>query len=171
MMVGLIIFTIGVLGLSGMLVMQTKVNRSAKGIDESSTLMQSMIEDLNNVTFVNLGNDSAWPYTNGRTAGDVATRGPLDKLGFELTGGVGPYIYYRSVVICQKDFNLPNGSSPTYCGGSLSGNNRPSELACPFSLSLSNREKLVRVLVGWTDRDGKCHYKNTDFLAFNWSGS
>jgi len=149
--------------------MQTKVNRSSKGTDESATIMQSIVEDLNNVQFDTLGSATSIPTTVGLANGSVWTVGPLNKLGQDSTEGGssgGPYTYYRNVVICQYTMVVASNSSE-HCGGGLNST-RPPELACLSGAVTSNREKLVRVLVGWTDRDGKCHYKNTDFVAFKW---
>ena len=42
-------------------------------------------------------------------------------------------------------------------------------LACStLTPALTAREKMVRVLVGWTDRNGKCHSRASSSLAFNW---
>lgn len=168
LMVGGVIFLIGVLGFTGMVMMQARGNKNAKGLDEAQTLLQTMVEDLQAVTFNNLGNSSGLPTTQGLTSANVWTDGPMNKLGQSLGTGTGPYLYYRSVVVCsQSTVSVATGQSPQYCGGSLGGNNRPAALACStITPALSNREKLIRILVSWTDRTGQCHYKSTDSLAF-----
>jgi prepilin-type N-terminal cleavage/methylation domain-containing protein len=183
LMVGVFILTIGILGFSGMVMMQAQGTRIAKGLDEAATLVQSQVETLDNVTWADLGNQSAGSCItgcNGFTNGDVWTEGPLNRNGESTcspsTGN--PCSYYRSTVICTENTkSVKPGNNPLYCGSTLSGDNRPQALACEKDDTLAeamredpnSREKIIRVLVAWTDRNGKCHYKRTDAVAFQWS--
>ncbi|MFH1018978.1 MAG: prepilin-type N-terminal cleavage/methylation domain-containing protein [Pseudomonadota bacterium] len=167
MMVGMIIFIVGLVGFAGMVGMQAQGNRMAQGADDSATLLQSAIEDMTNVTWADLGNDAGLPTVNGLTNAGVWTEGPLNVIGEVIGTGTGPYTYYRSIVICTFGDTTAAGATPTYCGSSIGGTNRPPELACD-TLGLNSREKMIRVLVSWTDRNGKCHYKAADSLAFQW---
>ncbi len=74
------------------------------------------------------------------------------------------------MVICTaSDSGIVAGDHPQKCGYLSSNETRPPELACD-GLSLSSREKLIRVLVSWIGRDGMCHSRNADSLAFRWAG-
>jgi prepilin-type N-terminal cleavage/methylation domain-containing protein len=170
MMVGVTIFLIGVVGFAGMTVMQAQGNRVAKGSDEAATLLQSAIEDYSNVLWNNLGNDASSPSINGLTGADVLVEGPLNKLGQPKGTGSGPYSYYRALVVCSPATSavIP-GANPQYCGGDVLGSNRPPQLACStLTPALTAREKMVRILVAWSDRTGSCHYRTSNSLAFNW---
>jgi prepilin-type N-terminal cleavage/methylation domain-containing protein len=167
LLVGMIIIGVGVVGFAGMILLQAQGNRVAQGADDASTLLQSAIEDLTNISWTNLGNDTGLPTSNGLINAGVWTLGPLNVIGQEIGTGTGPYSYYRSIVVCQSGDTTAVGTSPTYCGSSLGGTNRPAELACT-TLVLNSREKLIRVLVAWSDRGGKCHWKAADSLAFSW---
>lgn len=170
MMVGVTIFMVGVMGFTGMMLMQAHGNRVAKGSDEAATLLQSAIEDYANVLFENLGTDTSVPTSNGLTAGNIATEGPINKLGQPEGTGNGPYSYYRSVVVCDSSLStLAAGANPQHCNGDILGSNRPPELACDnISPALTAREKLIRILVAWRDRNGTCHSKTSNSLAFDW---
>lgn len=170
MLVGVVIFMIGIIGFSGMTMMQAQGHRVARGSDDASTLLQSAIEGYSNVLWDDLGTDTSSPTTNGLSNGDVATEGPLNRIGQAVGTGTGPYSYYRSTVICTNSTSgVAAGANPTYCGGSVSGANRPPVLACStLTPTPTAREKMVRVLVGWTDRNGKCHSRASSSLAFNW---
>ncbi len=174
-MVGLIIFAIGIIGFGGMTLVISRGNRQARATDDAGTLAQSAIEDIAGVTWATLGSDVDLSNgaPNGLNNALVRTEGPLNRLGQTLGTGSGPYSYYRHLVVCPPSpttgYDQAAGSTPIYCGGSLSGNNRPSELACStISPALTSREKLVRVIVGNTDKAGNCHWKHVDSLAFNW---
>ncbi|MFH1262606.1 MAG: prepilin-type N-terminal cleavage/methylation domain-containing protein [Pseudomonadota bacterium] len=169
-MVGVVIFVVGLIGFAGMTMMQAQGNRVAKGSDEAATLLQSAIEDFANVAWNALGTDASAPSLNGLNGGSVYTIGPLNKIGQESGAGSGPYSYFRSIVICTSaTTGVTVGGSPTYCGGNVTGTYRPPELACDnLNPALSTSEKLIRALVGWTDRNGRCHYKVTNSLSFNW---
>lgn len=168
MMIGMLILIIAVMGFTSMLFIQTQGNKVARGTDEAATIAQGTVESLSNVQFSVLGTDASVPCPNGRSNADVCTEGPLNRLG--STTGQEPYLYYRSIVICQSGSTAAAGASPQQCGDALSGANRPSELACN-TLTLSSREKMIRVLVSWTDKYGRCHSVNTDSISFNWSGT
>jgi type II secretory pathway pseudopilin PulG len=170
MMVGVVIFMIGVIGFAGMTMMQAQGNRVAKGSDEAATLLQSAVEDYGNVRWNALGTDASAPSINGLSGAEVLTEGPLNKIGQVQGTGSGPYSYYRSTVVCGNgQTGVTTGSTPQYCGSVLTGNNRPPQLACStLTPAPTAREKMIRILVAWTDRNGQCHYKTTNSLAFNW---
>lgn len=169
LMVGVVIFMIGITDLMGMIMMQAQGNRVSRGLDEASTLLQARVENMASVTYSVLGTDSGLPSTNGLTGGSVLTEGPLNRMGQASGTGSGPYSYYRYTVICTSSTsNVTPGGSPVYCGNVAA--NRPTEIACSTltpALNTAGREKMIRVLVCWTDRNGKCHYKATDSLQFN----
>jgi prepilin-type N-terminal cleavage/methylation domain-containing protein len=170
MMVGVVIFLIGVVGFAGMTLMQAHGNRVAKGSDEAATLLQSAIEDFSNILWTSLGTDPTIPSINGLDGANVLVEGPLNRIGDSQGTGTGPYTYYRATVICSSStIGVAPGSNPQYCNGNVLGSNRPPQLACSnLSPALSVREKMIRVLVAWTDRSGSCHYKTSNSLAFNW---
>ncbi len=167
LMVGLVIFMIGITGLMGMIIMQAQGNRISKGLDEASTVVQAQVETMAAVTYSDLGTDASAPSTNGLSNASILAQGPLNRLGQSIGTGTGPYSYYRYSVICDSTTSsVAPSSTPDYCG--LLGSARPPELACStISPALTNREKMIRVLVAWTDRNGKCHYKTSDSLQFN----
>lgn len=171
LMVGLVIFTIGIVGFSGMIMMQAQGTRTARTADEAATLVQSTIKDMTGICWDYLGNNSSLPAPSGLTNGTIRVEGPLNRNGEEIGGGsTGPYPYYRHAVVCKWGAVVGAGSPPyQYCGSGLASN-RPPELSCPSTLLASNSEKMIRVLVNWTDKGGACHHKATDAMAFDWDG-
>jgi prepilin-type N-terminal cleavage/methylation domain-containing protein len=171
-LVGLIIFVVGLAGFVGMTMMQAQGNRVAKGSDEASTLLQSEIEDFANVLFNALGTDAVAPSINGLTGANVMTQGPLNRIGDPQGTGTGPYSYYRSAVVCTSaTTGITAGANYVHCGSTFTAALRPPELACDaLTPALTAREKMIRVMVSWTDRNGRCHYRTSNSLTFNWAG-
>ncbi|MCB0307975.1 MAG: prepilin-type N-terminal cleavage/methylation domain-containing protein [Bdellovibrionales bacterium] len=169
MMIGMVLILISVMGFASMIAMQAQGNKVARGTDEAATLAQASVESLSNVQFSVLGTDVASPCLNGLTPGQVCNEGPLNRLG--TTTGDPPFLYHRNIVICDNTTSsVLAGSSPQYCGNALTGINRPEQLACS-TLTLTSREKMIRVLVSWNDKYGRCHHVHTDSMSFDWSGS
>ena len=134
-------------------------------------MVQNTVEEFAGLCWDDVGTDASAPSTNGLDNADILTDGPLNR-NLEATGvGDPPYIYYRHIVICTDgDASVTPGGDPEYCGGSLTDSNRPPELACS-TLALTSREKLVRILITWYDKNGDCHYKAEDSLVFDWDGA
>lgn len=169
MLVGLVILSVGVLGFVSMMIVQIRGNRGARNTNDMATLVQSTVENMSGLCWDDVGTDLTSPSTNGMAAGGIDMQGPYNRLG-QLSGtGTGPYHYYRYVVVCSSSTAaVTAATTPAYCG-TISSTNRPAELACS-SFTLSTREKVIRVLYSWRDSDGKCHWKSTDTLTFDWDG-
>ena len=168
LMVGLLVLTIGMLGLASMMTMQYSGKRSARETNEAATLMQSKVEVMQYVVWSPLGTDTVAPAPNGLTAAGILTEGPLNRIGLtSIQGGDGPFPYYRHVVVCKPGDTTTAGASPTYCGADLSGSKRPPELACN-SFSLGAKEKMIRIMVTWQGRDGRCRHLETDAMSYDW---
>lgn len=167
MMVALVLLSIGLLGFTAMSVLMIKSTRTASKMDEASTLSQATIEDMGSVTWDNLGTDTTAPAANGYTSATVRTEGPLNKNGFVdgTSGQTGPYIFYRHLVVCSSTTTVAAGASPSQCAGTITSTNRPPQLSCNGS-TLTTREKLLRVLISWSDRNGECRFKAVDSLVF-----
>ena len=169
MMVGLVIFSIGALGFVGMTMMTMKGTQISKGRNEAATLTQSLIENLSGHAFEDLGTNTTLPAPFGLDNAVILTEGPLNREGQTIGGGAtGPFRYYRYSAICDDLDGVGAGSPQAYCG-SIGDSNRPQELACD-NLSLGNREKMIRVVVSYTDRAGACKKVHLDSLAFDWDG-
>lgn len=170
LMVGLLVLMVGMVGLASMMTLQYSGKKSTREINEAATLMQSKIENMQYVVWTVLGTDNAAPAPNGLTSAGIYTEGPLNRIGLSSAlGGTGPFSYYRHTVVCNPGDTTAAGASPSYCGNDLSGAKRPAELACS-SFTLGAKEKIVRVMVTWTERDGRCKHIETDAMSYNWAG-
>ncbi len=168
MMVALVLLSIGMLGFSAMSILMVKATRTASTADEAATISQSTIETLTAITWANLGTDTAMPAPNGLNNAQVRTEGPLNRNGEAEGTGTGPYLFYRHVVVCSNTTStVAPGASPDLCATSITASNRPATLSCStITPALTAREKMIRVLVSWLDRNGQCRYKNNDSLSF-----
>ena len=168
MLVAMILLSVGLLGFSAMSVLMIKASRTSSKADESATLAQDAVEDLSAVAWDDLGTDTALPAANGLANADVRSEGPINRNGETEGTGTGPYIYYRYVVVCALAHIAvsPQGNQDPCAEGTTDITaHRPPELACNTA-GLSTREKLIRVVVSWHDRNGECRYKATDSLVF-----
>jgi hypothetical protein len=170
LLIGLLIMAVAATGFVGMLLVQFRAGNFTQKTDESATLMQSTIETFAGVCWDFLGSDVTGPSTEGLLNGDILTDGLLNRNGEESGIGVGPYVYYRHIVVCTiAEAGLVKDDPFEYCGSNLTGL-RPPELACDVTPALTSREKLVQVLITWYDQNGECHWRHNSSLAFDWDG-
>ncbi|MCB1197763.1 MAG: prepilin-type N-terminal cleavage/methylation domain-containing protein [Deltaproteobacteria bacterium] len=174
-MVAMLVFGIGVLGFSAMLVTMNKGQRFSQRKNEAITLAQSQIEILAGESWDDIGTDVALPSSYGLDNALILNSNLLNLRGNESGGGEpGPFLYQRYVVICTEDEDAGSpgevsaGSPEEYCG-TLSDANRPQELACD-NLTLTSREKMIRILISYRNSQGTCKYHSMDSLHFDWDG-
>lgn len=163
MMVSMLVILVGLLGFMQMSLVMSKGGQGARSSNEAAIVLQNTIEEMSAVAWGELGSEASLPAVKGLQNGEVRTLGPLNLLS--EAAGEGPFKYYQHVAICSNSTTTTVGSAPDACATVVNDTTRIAELACTASDFTAN-EKLIRVVIAWTERNGDCRYRHSDNLIY-----